>query len=110
MTGSACEIHFPSTTAAGVAGQTQPILFLFAGMFLLQDVLIRAQSVVVDCRDFMQSFQDGLWMAKAIFREKHKDRFQELHESLSYVFQVSILVFSNSCIVVVNCQQSAVYE
>lgn len=62
-------------------------------MFLLQDVLVRAQSVVVDCRDFMQSFQDGLWMAKAIFREKHKDRFQELHESLSYVFQVSYFMF-----------------
>ncbi|CAM9319937.1 unnamed protein product, partial [Laminaria digitata] len=53
-----------------------------------EDVLVRAQSVVVDCRDFMQSFQDGLWMAKAIFREKHKDRFQELHENISYVFQI----------------------
>lgn len=59
-------------------------------MFQLQDVLARAQTVVVNCRDFMQSFQDGLWMAKAIFREKHKDRFQELHESLSYVFQVGL--------------------
>lgn len=62
-------------------------------MFQLQDVLVRAQSVVVDCRDFMQSFQDGLWMAKAIFRDKHKDRFQELHESISYVFQVTYFMF-----------------
>lgn len=53
-----------------------------------QATLLRAQSILVDCTEFMSSFKDGFWMTKALYREKHKEQFQELHEGITYLFQV----------------------
>lgn len=36
----------------------------------------------------MRGFQDGMWIAKALKRDKHRESFNELHESLTYIFQV----------------------
>lgn len=42
----------------------------------------------------MRSFEDGKWIAKALKRDKHRETFNELHESLSYIFQVNFLLMS----------------
>lgn len=54
-----------------------------------QDCLVRAQAVLVECQDFMRSFEDGKWMVKALKKDKHAETFQVLHESLTYIFQVN---------------------
>lgn len=56
-----------------------------------QDVLVRAHSIVMECEEFMRAFEDGLWMAKALKRDKHRETFNELHESITYVFQVGTI-------------------
>eukprot|EP00752_Nemacystus_decipiens_P018287 g16407.t1 len=53
-----------------------------------EEMLVRAHSVVVECEDFMRSFEDGKWITKALKREKHRETFNELHESLTYIFQI----------------------
>ena len=53
---------------------------------------MRAHSVVLECEDFMRSFEDGKWIAKALKRDKHRETFNELHENLTYIFQVSFVV------------------
>lgn len=55
-------------------------------------MLVRAHSVVLQCKEFMRSFEDGMWIAKALKRDKHRETFNELHESLTYIFQVSFLL------------------
>lgn len=53
-----------------------------------QEVLVRAHSIIIQCEEFMRQFEDGLWIAKALKRDKHRETFTELHESLTYLFQV----------------------
>jgi len=53
-----------------------------------QEVLVRAHSILIECEEFMRQFEDGLWIAKALKRDKHRETFNELHESLTYLFQV----------------------
>lgn len=36
----------------------------------------------------MRSFEDGMWMMKALKRDTHREKFSELHDSLTYVFQI----------------------
>lgn len=57
-----------------------------------QDVLVRAHSVVLECEEFMRAFEEGMWIAKALKRDKHRESFNELHESITYVFQVATLL------------------
>ncbi|CBJ25910.1 Putative Leucine Rich Repeat Receptor [Ectocarpus siliculosus] len=52
-----------------------------------QDCLVRAHAVLVECQEFMRSFEDGKWMVKALKKDKHAETFQVLHESLTYIFQ-----------------------
>ena len=42
----------------------------------------------------MRSFDDGKWIAKALKRDKHRETFNELHESLTYIFQVRFLLMN----------------
>lgn len=46
------------------------------------------EAILVECRNFMQTFLDGCWMKKALYREAHMGRFKHLHESITYVLQV----------------------
>ena len=54
----------------------------------IQEVLVRAHSIIIECKEFMHQFEDGRWIARALKKDKHRETFNELHESLTYVFQV----------------------